>query len=340
MEDKICKRCVLSSSFPGARFNKEGLCYHCQTAPELEELHANRLELKAALDNAIADHRGSGSYDSIVALSGGKDSTYTLKRLVEDYDLRCLAVTIDNDFLADEARANCQVITSELGVDHILFKPNTKFMHNMYRVSVSGDRIHSPAALTRASSICNSCISLINAQMVRFAQQYNTGLIAGGYIGGQVPKDMAVLTVNPRKHDQIRKASIDRFTKAFGETTKTYFSYSSDDAKTPESVEIAVINPMLSYEISEEDIIKEIATLGWRRPQRTGITSTNCLLNDFGVYAHNKRHGHHPYALEIADQVRSGLMTREAGLKKVEAIPERDDVKDLAERLGMKNDEF
>jgi 7-cyano-7-deazaguanine synthase in queuosine biosynthesis len=339
MPDQICKRCILPASFPGARFNEEGLCHFCQDAPPPDEILAHRDSLKTQVEAAIAENRGKGAYDCIVALSGGKDSSYTLKRLVEDYELNCLAITIDNGFLADEALTNCREVTSALGVDHILFKPNRQFMNTMYRTSVTAERLHSPAALTRASSICNSCISLINAQMMRFAQQFGAGIIAGGYIGGQVPKDMAVLRIDPTRHDQLRRKSVEKLNDKFGCATDKYFNYSvtSDGAA---GVEISVINPMLAYLISEDDIMDALRPLSWRRPQRTGITSTNCLLNDFGVYVHHKKHGFHPYALEIAEQVRSGLLSRDGGLRKLNAIPSREDVEDLAEAIGLEGSEY
>ena len=57
--------------------------------------------------------RGTGAYDAIVAFSGGKDSSYTLKLLVEDYGLNCLAVTIDNGFISEGAFKNCRTITAK-----------------------------------------------------------------------------------------------------------------------------------------------------------------------------------------------------------------------------------
>ncbi|MGI9667166.1 MAG: condensation domain-containing protein, partial [Acidimicrobiia bacterium] len=66
----------------------------------------------------------------------------------------------------------------------------------------------------------------------------------------------------------------------------------------------------------------------WVRPSDTG-RSTNCLINDVGIYYHRKTRGYHNYALPYSWDVRMGHKTRDA------AIDELDDEIDVAEVARM-----
>ena len=213
-------------------------------------------------------------------------------------------------------------------------------MQNMYGESIVGTGIHARAAITRASAICNSCINLINAHMIRLGVQNGVRVIAGGYVGGQVPKDAAVLHLDPSKQTKMREAMVKRFVEHFGKDANQYFSLLGERGIDREPHKIAVVNPMLGLSVTEEEIIETLRPLGWERPEDTGITSTNCLLNDLGVYVHHKLHGFHPYIMEIAEQVRNGLMAREEALSKLRAVPRREEVSWQAEAIGLGHNDF
>ncbi len=66
----------------------------------------------------------------------------------------------------------------------------------------------------------------------------------------------------------------------------------------------------------------------WIRPADTG-RSTNCLVNDVGIYVHKKERGYHNYALPYSWDVRIGHKNREA------ALHELDDELDVARIHGM-----
>ena len=331
-----CRRCVLDSAIPGISFDDTGLCSICQkTAPE-EELAEHRTKSRREMEEAISKARGARPYDCVVAFSGGKDSSYVLKMLVETYGLACLAVTIDNGFLSSGVVANCKAVCGKLGVDHIMFTPKSTFMTAMYRTSAVSEEMHPKSAIQRASSICNSCINVINTHMLRIAVQQNIPMIAGGYIGGQLPKDTAVFRINLKANLRQRDISVRRYVGHFGADAADYFSLPPN---TPDR-DIIVINPMLGLMLREDEIIGALAPLGWMRPTDTGVTSTNCRLNDLGVYIHSRRHGFHPYIFEIADQVRHGLLGRGTAVSKLEALPRYDQVEWLAQRIGVGHNEI
>lgn len=330
-----CRRCLLPAAVPGLTFDETSLCSICQLTPSQEELAGIRAQIRQDVEGIIEAHRGARPYECVVAFSGGKDSSYTLKLLTETYGLRCIAITIENGFLSRGALRNCKAVCDALGVDHVLFTPSRRFMTRMYRASAEDEAMHAPAAIQRASSICSSCISLVNTHVLQRALELGAPIVAGGYIGGQLPRDASILTVRPGLQARIRSSMVKRFVRAFGEEAQPYFDLptGADTAR-----EIKVINPMLGLSVTEEEIIEAIEPLGWRRPPDTGLTSTNCRLNDLGVYVHSRRHGFHPYAFEIAEQLRHGLTTLEEAAARLEAIPAREDVAWLAERIGVDHD--
>lgn len=319
---------------PGLDIDAKGVCRFCREAPPMEAARKERAALRAEMEATIAARRGARPYEAIVAYSGGKDSSYTLKLLVEQYGLRCLAVTVDNGFLGSGTLDNCRAVCGALGVDHMVFAPSRRFTEALYRKSAEDESLHSAAAVKRASSICSSCITVINTHMLQQALQWGAPIVAGGYIGGQVPRDGAVMSVRPGQQARIRSKLVERFAAALGEDAKPYFELppaaGGEDAR-----EVTVINPMLGLVVTEEEIIRAISALGWTRPKDTGVTSTNCRLNDLGVFIHTRRHGFHPYALEIAEQLRAGTMSRAEAEEKLSRLPERAEVTWIAERIGL-----
>lgn len=331
----VCSKCVLPESFPGVAFDSDGVCNYCREAPALAEIEETVLRLRQELNSTVEANRGGRDYDCIVAYSGGKDSSYTLKYLVEELNLRCLAVTIDNGFMSDQARLNAQSVTTALGVDYLLFTPSWNFMSRMYRESLSNSDLHSKAAIKRASAVCNSCIGLVNAHMVRLALMHGANMIAGGYIGGQVPKDTAVLELNLNVYARSREATIERYEESFGKEAGKFFGIPEELVKSSERDSITILNPMLALNVGEDDIVSSLASLGWKPSLDTGKNSSNCRLNDLGIRVHYEKHGFNPYVFEISEQVRHGLMSREVALKKAFAIPSSAEVEWQAEKLEL-----
>jgi len=317
-EGQLCSRCVLSSAFPGVLL-RDGLCNFCRDWPSAEALKERRERLAESMRVAIENARGSAEYDCVVAFSGGKDSSYTLMMLVREFGLNCLAVMVDNGFISDQAIDNGKTVTSALGVDLVTYTPSFGFMKKMYVESLRNDAVHPKSAIRRASSICNSCIGLINSYMMRTAASHGIPLIAGGYIGGQVPKDAAVLRVDLETQRTQRQAITERTIAAFGPAARRHLGLGPP---RPDGLaELVIINPMLTVVMSEEEIVSALGEIGWKRTADTGLNSSNCTLNDLGISVHHRRHRFHPYVFEISEQIRAGVMTREAGLRRIGNVP-------------------
>lgn len=322
-EARRCIQCCLSDRIPNVTINEQGICNHCSEYNE----DADKVNLAAArkeLDVTIADvkHQSGeyGTYDCIVALSGGKDSSYMLKLLVENYQLNVLAITVDNGFLSEQSVINSRIVCDQLGVDFFLFRPQFSVMKNMYRqnlASVPSRR----SMIKRASDICGSCINLINTIMLREALTRNVGLIAGGYIAGQVPSGSSVYSL----HLDTLKLFSSLDSKQGSEALKTEVLSKKYQIEAPlferysRSNSVKIVNPFLAYEYDEEHILSVLTKMGWQRPSDTGAHSSNCRINDVGIANHIKKYGFHPYEFELAEQVRKGKLDRNVAIQKIQS---------------------
>jgi tRNA(Ile)-lysidine synthase TilS/MesJ len=177
---KRCSKCILSENFPRIKFDEHGVCNFCNNEllyiTENSEIETSRIEIERLLENRSK----ISEYDAIVCYSGGKDSTYTLKLAVEKYKLKILSFTLDNGFISPVAFKNIEKVVSTLGIDHITYRPSYKFMNGLFRVS-SIENIYSSKTLTRISSNCNSCISIVNLAALKIALEKDIQFVLAGF---------------------------------------------------------------------------------------------------------------------------------------------------------------
>ena len=114
-----CVRCAVDSSIPGVSFDDHGECNHCKIYDKLATRFKNDNERREKLDNIIEKIKIDGKnkeYDSIVGISGGQDSSYTLY-MAKKLGLNPLAVHFDNGWNTEQSVRNIKKITSKLDVD-------------------------------------------------------------------------------------------------------------------------------------------------------------------------------------------------------------------------------
>ncbi|MEW6417388.1 MAG: 7-cyano-7-deazaguanine synthase [Nitrospirota bacterium] len=256
------------------------------------------------------------SYDILMAYSGGKDSTYTLILLKNKYKLRVLAVTFDNGFISQTAIANIKKVTDKLNVDHIFFKTKWEILKRIFSVA-SKQKLYPDKTLERASTICTSCMGIVKSICLKMAVEMDIPMIGYGWSPGQAPVQSSIMKNNPSLIRMAQQAILNPLREVAGDEIEAYFLQEKHYLE-PERFPYN-IHPMAWEFYDENMILDEIRKFGWTPPEDTDSNSTNCLLNAFANDVHIKKYGFHPYAWEIANMVRQGIMTREEGYKKIYA---------------------
>ncbi len=116
---QICVRCVLDESVPDIWFDKEGECNYCKVHDRLCADNPNdergALTLNTIVQKTIASGEGR-SYDVVIGVSGGTDSTYLL-HMARQLGLRPLAVHLDNGWNTETSVANLRNVLEVLDID-------------------------------------------------------------------------------------------------------------------------------------------------------------------------------------------------------------------------------
>ena len=327
----ICKNCVLTDAFPHIRFSDDGLCSYCSSF-DPERWRQQKETYLRRFEEVIKEWQGRRPIDCLLAYSGGKDSSYTLYLLKEEFGLNVMALTMDNGFVSPRAMENMARVTEALDVDHLIVKPRFGLLKRIFAASATKD-LYPPRALDRASSICTSCISLVKGIALKTAVEKGIPIVAFGWSPGQAPVQASVMKVNPsfiRRTQQVTKEAL---RKVAGDEIEPYFL---EEHHLEEGDHLPYfVHPLAFLDYDEGAILEKITSFGWRKPDDTDPNSTNCLLNAFANKVHRERFGFHPYAFEIAGLVRMGVMSREEGLQKLSQPEDPELIKSVKERLGL-----
>jgi len=311
-----CARCGLASDQPGVSYDESRICDSCRAYDTYKERAESYFKPEDELKAILTSRRdAAGDYDCISLLSGGKDSTYVLARLA-GMGLRVLAFTLDNGYISDQAKANITRVVETLGVDHVF--ATTPAMNEIFVDS-----------LQRHANVCQGCFKTIYTLSMQMAQERGipfivTGLSRGQFFETRLTEELFTeLTVDADQIDtdvlEARKA-YHRVDDAVRELLDV--SVFDDDRIFDE---VQFIDFYRYVDVDLDDLYAYLeGRLPWARPTDTG-RSTNCLINDVGIYYHRKVRGYHNYALPYSWDVRMGHKTRS------QALDELDDDIDIAE---------
>lgn len=322
-----CARCGLADDYPGAALDDAGVCAICRDFEGYRERAEAYFQPPEELRRKIeaARQRRTGKYDAIMLFSGGKDSSYALYRLHE-LTPDILALTLDNGFISDGAKANIKRITDDLGVEH-------RFMTTEAMNAIFVD------SLKRNANVCHGCFKTIYTLATRIALEEGAPAVVTGLSRGQFFETR--LTPEMFQAGAPSAADIDRTVL---EARKSY--HRIDDAVADlldtcdlqkdevfEAVEFIDFYRYVDVPVAEVyRLLREHAP--WVRPGDTG-RSTNCLINDVGIFVHKRREGFHNYALPYSWDVRMGHKTRDEAMAELDDAIDPDKVRDILAEIGL-----
>jgi N-acetyl sugar amidotransferase len=130
-----CRRCVMPATKPDLLIDPEGICNACRNYENRPQV--NWLEREYELKNKLAGYRNDtgSNWDCIIPVSGGKDSTFQVIKLLE-YGMNPLCITASTCDLTPIGRRNIENL-KRLGVDHIEISPNPNVRAKLNKIGLT-----------------------------------------------------------------------------------------------------------------------------------------------------------------------------------------------------------
>ena len=192
-------------------------------------------------------------------------------------------------------------------------------------------------SLKRFSNVCNGCFKTIYTLCVQLARERGITHIFTGLSRGQIFETRVADQFGQRIFDP---ATIDR---NIVEARKAY--HRADDAVS-RTMDVSVFDTDEVFEqiqyvdfyrytdVSLDDMLFYLDTrVDWVRPADTG-RSTNCLINEAGIYVHKTERGFHNYSLPYSWDVRLGHKQRDAAREELDDRIDVDNVRAILDEIG------
>ncbi len=327
---KLCAVCVLPETFPGVRLDESGICNLCREYQSASSEGEEQIKHRLRCEELFNQERGKHHYDALMCYSGGKDSTYTLALLKQQYRLNVLAATLDNGFISPQALTNINNVVEGLDVDHVFFKPRFGLLARVFNYCANND-IFPTKTLERASTICTACMTFTKFMALRTAIEDDIPFIVYGWSPGQAPLASSIMKNNPSMVRMMQQSLITPLRRLVGDEIDGYF-LSERHFEQPERFPFN-IHPMAFLPYNEEQIYSVIARQGWEAPRDVDPNSTNCQLNSYANVVHQQRFGVNPYALELAQLVRTGCLNRQVALNRLDRLADEVVLAKVANKL-------
>lgn len=345
--ESMCTKCVLPSTTPGIEFDRNGVCNYCNTYEPM------KVQGEEKLKETLDAFRGTGrEYDCLVGISGGRDSTYALWKLVNDYKMRVLAYHYILPWRSEQARVNMENALNILGIDCISFElPND--VHRRGTVKALKAWGHRPSSVM-IPIVCAHCKTLW-PRFFQIARDNDIRLMVLGTnpletasfkkpgLGGArtyhrvsnlprvVAKSLKELVLNPRYLVSCSWSLIGKMYLMAGHTSP-YLRWRYED--------ITVLRLFDYLKWNEKEVMSTIAEhLGWQKsPEVPSFWRFDCRLD----YVRRLMYAMTIGVTELRDlfskMIRDGQMTREEALARLETedVVPKDVVEDVLGGLGLK----
>jgi acyl-CoA synthetase (AMP-forming)/AMP-acid ligase II/acyl carrier protein len=320
-----CVKCLLPSNYKNITLDEKQVCSVCNAfdayKDQAQKYFKNIDDLKQLFKEK--NQTLKPEFDCMLLYSGGKDSTYVLYRLVE-LGYKVLALTFDNFFISDTAFENIKRNTAQLNVESMICQ--TEKMHEIFVESLTDDY-----------TVCTGCFKALTAISTKIAAEKGIKIIVTGLSRGQIFDTKLMGLFQEGLYDV---QEIENKLKLF---RKLYHSVDDNiskllDIRFSDHVfeELEFIDFFRYENVQPEQIKKYLITKDpeWSRPGDTGFCSTNCLINDAGIYIHHRATGYHNYAMPLSWDLRLGQKTPDAVRKELKIQWDRQKIAAILQEIG------
>lgn len=301
---KICKKCILPENFKEITFNEEGICCYCQTnttvAKKVNISDEFRYEKCDEIDKIISENKGKGQYDCVVGFSGGKDSTYLLWKLKNEYKLNILVVVIDHGFFPNVTNENIDIVQKKLKIDVLKYSINSGFMERFFKFKFENYK-------TKAifDDVCADCSNILEGNVIKIAAKMDIPLVFIGLSPEQVNRYVYEI---PKKH-LLESWEKDVFSdKHFFENTDRFYSWRGIEEKSIDSIKVII--PYHVWDYDEEEIVMTLEKENILPSRKSNPMMTRCKILDTMCYLDKERIGYDGFMAPFSDLIRMGKAPR------------------------------
>ncbi|MEM8964606.1 MAG: phosphopantetheine-binding protein, partial [Acidobacteriota bacterium] len=243
--------------------------------------------------------------------------------------LRVYAFTLDNGYIAEGAKANIRRVSEQLGVP-VEFA-TTPAMDAIFRDS-----------LARFSNVCNGCFKTIYTLGMQRARALGIPILVTGLSRGQMFETRLTEDVfrdgrrTAEEIDAMVLAARKVYHRVSDEVSRSLDVTAFQDDQIFEDVQIVDFYRYCDVDLDEMyDYLRH--KVPWVRPEDTG-RSTNCLINDAGIWVHKRERGFHNYALPYSWDVLLGMKTRDAARDELDDDIDEVEVRRILRQVGYDPD--
>lgn len=303
----LCQRCICTSAMPGISMNAAGICSEC-VQDEQQQPYIDLPKFRTTLDGHLRRLRQQDlQYHVMVMLSGGKDSSYLLYLLKEQYHLRPLGFTVIHPFVNDLAKKNIERIAAALHVDVIKFYLDEMMLKRFIRYGT----LHAQEYGLGPFFGCFLCSSVYHLLSLKMAIQMRIPYVLSGTSPHErkIPefitsRKMAAICLQGATYQLLQRL----FDAACGEEYRDSIYNFRFEQYRNDSFPYKIA-PLSFLDYAYEHFMQVLADAGLLNTQETAALLTNCDVMHFFAYIAYKRYGCHPYTPHIAQGVRRGMPT-------------------------------
>ena len=296
-----CKRCVLTSDYPGLEFDAGGVCRLCnEPSRTFRGIPPAALdECRKDFEKTIEEVKGKHAYDGLLCLSGGKDSAYLAHELKERYGLRLLLFNVVSGFGNDMAASNVAELVKKLDMPLATFKWPEGFGPIFFRYFF----LH-PLRQGLTATVCRACQTLLQSVAVQRAKKEGIPLVFHGFSPFQIAEKWF--------YEISRETLLGQYA-AFGDfwdesrlppNVRDDFCLSTepDDPEWPR-----FLLPLHVMDCpTEQGIRRRLQELDLLPIGRTAARKTNCVHSWLMAYLDTVHFGEPPFRDWISEKIRQG----------------------------------
>ncbi|TWT81139.1 hypothetical protein CA13_25870 [Planctomycetes bacterium CA13] len=324
-----CTNCVLPSCFPQIEIDDEGVCNYCRSGyKSMAHRYTDGLDgLVKRLERLRLQYVQNDDYDCVVALSGGRDSSYVAYYVSRVLKLRPLLFVNDNGFMPPQTRENIQRIAETLDTEVVVKS------HDMRQLAGKAIAcwVKKPSA-AMIGTFCTGCMVGIHGGLMKVVREYNVRLVLHGgggelaSLGTTFPLQLLTSSMEFSKRRLLlgfarNLASNPRYAMSpkllGGAIQEAYYRYYFRSFNRKELKMVSLYN---FVDWNEKEVTETIKReFGWERPEYcTNDWRTDCRLHRVKEYLYLESCGFTKNDVMLSTMIRRGEITRDAALERLE----------------------